>query len=232
MTQHIRRTGAEWHAAVLTLLLSGCVSTPAPGPTTVPATPAEDGLESRPVRGFDAMSVRPGVDFASYGAVVIDPLQVSFDDTWDPNRTPRDVSSRLTDSDIQAIKDDMARQFREIFVEELTAGGYRVVEQVGAGTLRIVPEVVDVYINAPDTMSAGRSSSYTMDAGSMTLRLEARDGPTGQLLARVVDEATGIDTGTLRLTNAVTNTAEYRRAVRSWAHWFRGALDRVHGKAG
>jgi hypothetical protein len=232
MTQRIRWRGAPWHAAACALFLCGCASTTAPVATAVPEQSGLDGLESRTVGGFDALFVRPGVDFAAYRAVMIEPLQVTFDDTWDPNRAPRDVSSRLTDSDIQAIKDDMARQFREIFVEELTAGGYRVVEQVGAGTLRIVPEVVDVYINAPDTMSAGRSSSYTMDAGSMTLRLAARDGSTGQLLARVVDEATGIDTGTLRLTNAVTNTAEYRRAVRSWAHWFRGALDRVHGKAG
>ena len=43
-------------------------------------------------------------------------------------------------------------------------------------------------------MTAGRTQTYTMNAGRMTLVMELRDGPTGQLLARVVDRHVGTDT--------------------------------------
>jgi hypothetical protein len=66
-----------------------------------------------------------------------------------------------------------------------------------------------------------------MDAGRMTLVLELRDGPTGQLLARVVDRHVGSQTGFPTVTNSVTNTAEFRRAVTAWAKRLVKALDKV-----
>jgi hypothetical protein len=44
-----------------------------------------------------------------------------------------------------------------------------------------------------------------MEAGEMTLQLEAHDGATGQLLARVVDRKRGQGLQELELTNSVTN---------------------------
>ena len=151
----------------------------------------QDGLTARPVRGLDAVLVRPGVDFRVYKTVLLDPLEVAFDRNWDPNRDEPDISRRLSPADIEKIKAGMASEFRSVFIEELTTGGYRIVEQAGADTLRIKPALADVYINAPEKMAAGMSRSYTMEAGEMTLRLDAHDGPTGQLLARVVDKKAG-----------------------------------------
>ncbi len=64
----------------------------------------------------------------------------------------------------------------------------------------------------------------------MTLVMELRDGPTGQLLARVLDTKAGSDTGWAQVTNSVTNSADFRRAVRSWAQRLVKGLDKLNGK--
>jgi hypothetical protein len=207
--------------------MTGCAST-----SSSTASTGWDGLARRQVAGLDEVYVRPDVKFDVYRTVMIDPVQIAFDKNWDPNRSQRDLSLRLSAADIQEIKDDMARNFREVLVEELTAGGYQVVEQASADTMRIAPSLADVYINAPDVLAPGALRAYTLEPGEMTLVLEVRDGPTGQILARVVDEETGHQETYLQVTNAVTNTADFRRAFRAWARQLRAGLDRLSGKSG
>ena len=189
-----------------------------------------DGLERRNVKGIDAAYVRLGVVFTVYRNVVIDPVEVAFDKDWKPNRDMR-ASGRLSADDLQEIKDEMASEFRRIFAEQLAAGGYDVVAKPLDDTLRVSAGLADVYINAPDAMTAGRTRTYTMNAGQMTLVMELRDGPTGQLLARVVDRYVGTETGFAQLTSGVTNSAEFRRAVSAWAKRLVAALDKVSGRA-
>ena len=65
---------------------------------------------------------------------------------------------------------------------------------------------VDVFINAPDVPTAGRSRTYTMDAGSMTLVLQVNDAVTGTLLAVAFDKRrTG--SSTMQWTTSVSNRA-------------------------
>jgi len=207
--------------------MTGCA-----GISSSTASTEWDGLARRQVAGLDEVYVRPNVQFGVYRTVMFDPVQIAFDKNWDPNRSQRDLSLRLSPADIQEIKDDMARNFRDVLVQEFTAGGYQVVEQASAETMRIAPSLADVYINAPDVLAPGALRAYTLEPGEMTLVLEVRDGPTGQILARVVDEETGHQNVYLQLTNAVTNTADFRRAFRAWAKQLRTALDRLNGKAG
>jgi len=88
-----------------------------------------------------------------------------------------------------------------------------------------------LYINAPDTNDPGISKSYTTSAGRMTLVLEARDGPTGQLLARAVDKREDDNFGgRLTWTNSTTNMNDARIIVDVWAKQLREALDRLNGK--
>lgn len=189
-----------------------------------------DGLEYRKTKGIDAVYVRPGVEFKAYRNVLLDPVQVAFDRNWDPNRGTGSALGRFTAQDIQDIRDEMASEFRRIFAEQLAGGGYDVVAKPLDDTLRVSAALADVYINAPDKMTAGRSRVYTMNAGRMTLVMELRDGPTGQLLARVVDRHAATDTGYAQVTNSVTNSAEFRRAVTAWAKRLVKALDKVSGK--
>jgi hypothetical protein len=196
------------------------------------ASPPEtwDGLERRKAKGVDLVYVRPGVEFKVYRSLVLDPVQVAFDKSWDPNRDVRSASRRLSASDMQEIRDGMGSEFRRIFGEELAAAGYDVVAKPLEDTLQVTAALADVYINAPDAMTAGRTTTYTMNAGRMTLVMELRDGPTGQLLARVVDRHVGNETGFATVANSVTNSAEFRRAVTAWAKRLVKGLDRLQGK--
>jgi hypothetical protein len=191
-----------------------------------------DGLELRPVKGLDAVYLRPGVEFKAYKTVMIDPVVVAFDKDWDPNNVEKDLSRQLGAKDVQRIKDEMAAGFREVFVKELGEGGYTVVEQPGVDTLRVMPGLTDVYINAPDKMSPGRTYTFAMDAGRMTLVMELRDGPSGQILGRIVDRKVGNNTGVMQIANSVTNSADFRRAVETWARQLRNGLDRLNARAG
>ena len=187
-----------------------------------------DGLELTKKKGLDLVYIRPNVQFKAYKDVSIDELQVAFDKNWDPNEDVRSVSRRLSTEDIEKIRSDMVTEFRKVFVEELGKGGYLVVDKPDDDTLRVSPGLVNVYITAPDRREAGRVTTYTTDAGRMTLVLELRDGPTNQLLARVIDQKA--DTGFAQVSNSVTNTADFRRMVRSWAQRLVKGLDKVNGK--
>lgn len=187
-----------------------------------------DGLEQRKAKGVDAVYVRPGVDFAGYRNVLIDPVEVAFDKNWKPNRTGS-ASRRLSTDEIEKIRAEMASEFRRIFAEELAAGGYDVVAAPLDDTLRVTAGLADVYITAPDTMSAGRTRTYTRSAGRMTLVMELRDGPTGQLLARVVDRHED-DSMYAQWTTSVSNSAEFREAVKGWAKRLVKGLDGVTGR--
>jgi hypothetical protein len=78
-------------------------------------------------------------------------------------------------------------------------------------------------------MSAGRSRTYVMDAGRMTVVMQLADSITGQLLARVVDEKRASSYGRLQWSNSVTNSAEARRAFSQWADALCKGLDEVNG---
>lgn len=200
------------------------------GAATPPAS--WDGLELRKVKGLDAVYVRPGVEFKEYRTLYLDPVEVAFDKNWDPNQSSRSLSGRLSASDIEKIRAEMATEFQRIFAERLAKGGYQVVDRPGDDTLQVSAGLANVYINAPDKATAGRTYTFTVSAGRMTLVMELRDGPTAQLLARVVDQHVGRDSGFMSISNGVTNSAEFRRAVQGWADKLVEGLDRVAGQAG
>ena len=214
---------AAWLAALAGVYLASGLATAEKLPETW------DGLVQRKSKGIDAVYVRPDVDFTVYRNVVLDPVQVAFDKNWKPNRTGS-ASRRLSTDEIEKIREEMASEFRRIFTEELAKGGYDIVPKPLDDTLRVFAGLADVYITAPDTMSAGRTKTYTRSTGRMTLAMELRDGPTNQLLARVVDRHVD-DSMYAQWTTSVTNSAEFRNAVTAWAQRLVKGLDTVTGKA-
>jgi len=91
--------------------------------------------------------------------------------------------------------------------------------------------IIDLWVNAPDSNDPGITRTYTTSSGSMTLVLEARDGPTGQLLARAVDGRSD-DTpgGQFQWTTKASNSNAARRIMQDWARKLRESLDRINGK--
>jgi hypothetical protein len=219
-----RKHGVTSFAATLVaLLIAGCST------TTTQRGPTEwDGLVRQPNTRLDAVFLRPDAEIPSYTSIILAPASVQFARNWDPNRGGRSMSRRLDTGDVVAIKDGLSSMVGDIFREELTAGGYQVVTEPGPDTLLVIPAIVDLYITAPDTMSAGRGRTYTASSGRMTLVLELRDSVTGETLARVVDSQSGRNTGVMTISNRMTNTADATRAIRIWAQALRRGLDSLY----
>jgi hypothetical protein len=219
-------------ALVATLVSGGFgASVMLPARVAAASPPVEwDGLQRRKVSGLDNVYIRPDVAFTAYKRVRILPAEVAFDRNWKPNRDMRDLSRRLSDEDIERIRDGLAKGLSDTFAKRLQKAGYTVVDTNADDVLAVRAGLINVYINAPDTMSAGRSRSYVQDAGRMTLVMELHDSGTAQLLARVVDTREGMDNGRMQWANSVTNTAEAERMFGSWADRLVRALDKVNGK--
>jgi hypothetical protein len=178
-----------------------------------------DGLQKVKSKKLDTAYLLPGADFRVYTKVMIDPLEVAFRKNWerDMNRASRSARQRVSAEDADRIRREMGEAFHEILVEDFAKAGYEVVTTPGPDVLRLRPGLVDVWINAPDTMQPGRTYSYTVEAGEATLALEARDSETGQLLGRAVDKRRTGNTGTWTWTTSVTNRAEFTTMFRQWS---------------
>jgi hypothetical protein len=190
----------------------------------VPAIAAEapaswDGLIEVKAKRMDAAYLLPGADFRPYTKVMLDPAEVAFRKDWmkEMNQSMTGVSRDVTQQDAERIAAAARSNFGEVFAEAFTKGGYQVVTEPASDVLRLRGGVVNLYINAPDTMSAGRTRTYTMEAGEATLVLEARDSTTGALLGRVLDRRETRDSVGLQVTSSVTNLADFRALFRRWA---------------
>ena len=183
-----------------------------PGCATSTQTPPDmDGLVLQPSPGLDAVYLRSDANFNAYGNIVLQPVQVTFDKDWDPKLSQRALSRSLSEQDLQMLKDEMASEFRSIFVNELASGGYQVVDQLGANSLVITAALADVYINDPVAL--------------MTLVMELHDGINGPLVGRIADHSIGGNFGRLEMTYSVTRSADFRGAVADWAERLRKELD-------
>ncbi len=207
--------------AVIGVFLAGCETIQRePPPETT-----EDGLVRTNVKGIDVAYVRPGSSLAPYKRVMLDPVEVAFSKDWDPEKTGSRM--RLSEADREKIRSDLAKLFEKTFKEELEKGGYPIVDKSAPDVLRVTPALVDVYINAPDVMTPGRTRTYVMNAGRMTLVADFRDSETGAILGRVADQREAREDMFLQLSSSVENSAEARAMISNWARILRSRLDAV-----
>lgn len=178
-----------------------------------------DGLVEVKAKRMDVAYLLPGADFRSYAKVMLDPTQVAFHKDWvkEVNRSSSSVSRDVTQEDAEKIAATARSSFGDIFAEAFRKGGYEVVTAPGPDVLRLSTAVINLYINAPDTMSAGRSRTYTMEAGEATLIIEARDSTTGALLGRVLDRRETRGSSHMQVSSSVTNLSEFQSLFRRWA---------------
>ena len=67
--------------------------------------------------------------------------------------------------------------------------------QPGEDVLRVSLGLLNLDVQAPDTNSAGRTRTYSREAGHATLVVQVKDSLSGQLLGRAVDSQWAGDTG-------------------------------------
>jgi len=201
-------------------LLAGCSTTSPPPPSIW------DGLEKQPARYVDALYINPAASLTAYRTVLVDPPVVSFDENWhfSTDISPSPAKSPMSPAEVAGLRNALSNAFLRIFEQELATCGYVPVKQAGADTLHVSPGLAGVYLNTPP----GTMLTWKQYMGRMILVMEMRDGPTGQLLARVVDEEVG-DFGMLESPNTVLNSMDFRRTVQGWARTLPGCLPAANG---
>jgi hypothetical protein len=226
-----KRTAQAVLAIAGLLLLAACSS-------VGPAPPAEtyDGLVLVPKSRFATVYRRPDADLTAYDSYGLAPCQVAFRKNWlrDQNNSRLDLSNRVTQGDVDRIRDSLSAECEKQFRAALEqAPPYRLVDSFdnGEAVLVLRPAIINLDISAPDTRSPGMQRSYTTEAGQMTLVLELLDGTTGEILVRVVDRQRGRETSYLQWTSSVTNAAEARRILKGWASQLRKGLDEATARA-
>lgn len=193
---------------------------------------SQDGLELRKQTKQRVVYVKPGATVSQYESVSILEPYIEFSKNWvrDYNSSTRGATQKITDRDLEKARQELSRQFKTIFREELTKGGYQVKDGAGHGVLVLRPALMNIEVNAPDLMSPGRSTTYVQSAGQMTLYLELWDGATSTILARVVD-AQSDSTVYTQNANSATNSWAAERILRDWADELRTKLDLARGKS-
>ena len=204
--------------ALTCALLQGCQTTPKASP--IDELSLHEGLERVASKTADAVFRRPDANMATYSKLLLRPITVQFAKNWDP-KTSGSALYDMHEPDREKIKTELAQVFADVFRKELEKGGYPLVSEPAADVLEIQAAIVNLYITAPDVsmQTSARTKVYTSDAGHMTLIMQLHDS-----VARAYDHR---DSGPdmWQWTNSVTNTAEARRIIATWATALRKALD-------
>jgi hypothetical protein len=161
--------------------------------------------------------VKPGTDLTRYTQVMLDPVVVSYMGGPDAGR-------ELTPKRMDLVK----KYFDEAFQRELgNTSNYSVVQEPGAGTLRVTPRLTDLQVTAPQE-PAGRSQVYVRSAGTVTLILELSDSMTHAPLVRAAQRSEiGDPSGAGYESNTTSNVANARVLFRHWAILLRQTLESV-----
>lgn len=196
--------------------LAGCVVN---APPVAERTP--DGLVRLQTMQVDTVYAVPGVSLAPYKRVMLDSVDLAFKLDWQ-KRHPE-----VSDSDVTRIRSQGAAVFYEIFSAALTKeNGYPLVSQPAPDVLRVTASITELDVGST-LDSAGNKRNYVVDPSALTLSMELRDSTTGALLVRAIDKEKGRAVGNLQVVDAVSNSAEARRALEMWAGLLRSALDRA-----
>ena len=187
-----------------------------------------EGLQKLNVKDIDLAYGRPGATLSSYTKIMLEPVDVAFHKDWNPDRTGSRF--KLSATERENIRSGVSRVVYDEFVRTLTSKSpYEMAKEAGPDVLRVKAKVLNLYVNAPDVPTAGRSRTYTVSAGEMTLLLELFDSESGAILARVVDRREARNTGVMNLSSSVVNAGEARAIAAVWARALKNALDKAHG---
>jgi Protein of unknown function (DUF3313) len=213
---------AGWPTALIALLFAASALAQ---PKNLEEAMSYDGLQKITVKGIDMAFARPGATLSGYTKVLIAPVDVVFHKDWNPTVPGR--GRKLSTDEQQKIRTGVAKIVYGAFVEQLSKGGYTVVTDPGPDVLGVTAKVLNLYVTAPDVMTPGRSRTYTVSAGEMTLLLELSDSETGEVAVRLLDRYQSRGTGGFTWSSSVSNAAEAQRAADGWAKILRSELDKA-----
>ena len=184
----------------------------------------DEGMELVKDSELATVYADPGADLGIYKRIWLEDATVAFKKNWQREQN-RSYSFKVRTSDMERIQEDVATVFREVFTKELLDGGYELAEEAAEDVLLVIPAIVDLDVIAPDTRQAGRTNSYSESAGEMTLNLELFDSITNDKIAKATDRKRDYRDGYMQWRTSVSNRADARRMMTSWAKALRSALD-------
>jgi hypothetical protein len=184
------------------------------------------GLERIDSKNLATLYRRPDVDSAEYSKIMIGDVGVEFSKNWNPRNYGK---FGISAAQLKKIRIDLSIMAKDVFTKTLSDGGYEVVAAAGDGVLAVMPNVVNLFINAPDIPGAGQTRTLTMNAGSASLALLVKDSVTGTLLAAAFDPVRS-DSATMRWTTSTSNRAAANAMLKTWANQFKRELDAARGK--
>jgi hypothetical protein len=167
----------------------------------------------------------PDADFAQYTKIHLADAYVAFKKNWQRRQNQASRTFKVTSSDMERMKTELAGMFRDVFTEVLTEGGYELVAERGDDVLIIRPAIINLDVTAPDTMRGSGTRTYAETAGEMTLYLELYDSVTDDLLGKALDRQFDRKTGSFQWQTRVTNRAAANRILKQWANVLKEGLD-------
>jgi len=207
-------------AALTFLILAGCATSPSPNLVFLGS-----GIELQSVPGHPSTrswSSRPGV-LADYRSFLFDPVVVSLG-----------KAAPEYESSAEEVK-VLSEHLRTAFTEELTRGGYTVVDKPGDGVLRVRAAITElVPVHPSKNLGAKAIGSFlgpggillpTIDIGQAAIEVDMRDSNTNARVAAFADRKRGRKY--LGGLNSYRRWGDVESAFHSWAREFRAQLDQV-----
>lgn len=190
-----------------------------------------DGLHHLSDTQLAIVYALPDADLSQYSKVYLVDAYVAFKKNW---RRDQNTGGRMkvTASDMEKMKTELAELFREVFTETLVEGGYELVTERGEDVLIVKPAIINLDVTAPDATSTGMSRTYAESSGEMTLYVELYDSVTDALIAKALDRKYDRNTGYFQWQNRVTNRAAANRILKEWANVLKEGLDAARGTNG
>lgn len=187
-----------------------------------------EGLYKVPSKRFDLVYLLPGADFRPFTKVMFDTPEVAFKKNWqrEYNSDIRGTDRRISDDEAQKILEAARSGITEVFAKAFTEGGFQIVTTPGPDVVRLRTSVVNLDVVAPDLMTAGRSRTFSREAGSATLVIEVRDSLTGALMGSAIDTR-NIGDSMPYVRNSVTNRSDFTQAFQRWAKISLDGLDEL-----
>jgi len=196
MRQPIDCRSAKLAPALILLACAGCST------TIVEPFFRPEGAQA------DQVYISPTADFGAYTRLMATPLEIYY---------PEDVPAP-DQRDLERLREI----FRNAFLTEI-AGPYLIVSEPGPDVMRVVAQIIDLKLLAPNgRFEASGRLRDVVASGQLTLLMEFQDSVTGRVLARAGEAEQGSAT---RVTDEAESWSQVETAAQRWATMFKRFLD-------
>jgi len=224
MTAELRERTVPWVLVWGLVFLGGCAAVDKE--SGAGADQSFDGLTKVVSTRNQEAWVLPGLDLSGYTAI----LPTYAGSQYVPTKTPAAARAPVARPPFPVSKENRDRLdalVREVFGTELSRlERFTLTDVPGPSVLILEGGLIGIASAVPPE-AIGRNEVYLASVGSATLVIELRDSESNAVFVRLFDRRSAGTPTAAMPSNPVTNAAEVRRLLRSWAQLLRKRLDEV-----